>query len=135
MSERFYDPEAGLSAPSMEVRTTSATGGEKGVKPEEYSLIPWEAMDEIAKVYAFGAKKYSAENWRKGYEWNKSFSAMCRHIFAFWRGEDRDPESNLSHLAHAGFHVLSLLTFWLDKGRYGEYDNRFKPAPAPDTDA
>lgn len=109
-----------------EVRTTSASGGEKGVKPEEYALIPWEAMDEIARVYAFGAQKYAAHNWRKGYEWSKSFSALSRHIFAFWKGEDRDPESGLSHLAHAGFHVLSMLTFWLDKDRYGTYDDRYK---------
>ena len=109
-----------------EVRTTSSTGGEKGVKPEDYALIPWGAMDEIARVYAFGAQKYAAHNWRKGYEWGKSFSALCRHIFAFWKGEDRDPESGLSHLAHAGFHVLSLLTFWLERDTYGEHDDRYK---------
>src|SRR5690606_39228861 len=28
-----------------EVRTTSSTGGQKGVKPERYSLIPVEALD------------------------------------------------------------------------------------------
>lgn len=116
----------GEAPQSGEVRSVSSTGGEKGVKPEEYALIPWEAMDEIARVYAFGANKYAAHNWRKGYEWSKSFSALCRHIFAFWKGEERDPESGLSHLAHAGFHVLGMLTFWLDKDRYGEFDDRYK---------
>jgi len=108
-----------------EVRTTSSTGGEKGVKPEEYSLIPWDAMDEVARVYAFGAEKYASHNWRKGYEWSKSFSSLCRHIFAFWRGDDRDPESGLSHLAHAAFHVLGMLSFWLDPERYGQFDDRY----------
>lgn len=108
-----------------EVRTTSSTGGEKGVKPEAWALLPSEALEEIARVYDFGARKYAAHNWRKGYEWNKSFSALCRHIFAWWRGEDLDPESNLSHLAHAGFHVLSLLTFWLKRDKYGEFDDRY----------
>jgi hypothetical protein len=50
-----------------EVRTTSATGGEKGVKPEAWALLPSEALEEIARVYAFGAEKYAAHNWRKGY--------------------------------------------------------------------
>lgn len=113
-----------------EVRTTSETGGQKGVKPENYALIPWDAMDEIARVYEFGAQKYAAHNYRKGYEWSKSFAALCRHIFAFWRGEDRDSESGLSHLAHAGFHVLGLLSFWLDKERYSKFDDRYKPEPS-----
>lgn len=111
-----------------EVRTTSETGGEKGVKPEAWALLPSEALEEIARVYAFGADKYAAHNWRKGYEWSKSFSALCRHIFAFWRGEDLDPESGLSHLGHAGFHILGLLTFWLDREQYKRYDDRYVSA-------
>ena len=121
--------DTGADPSKGEVRTTSSTGGEKGVKPEAYALIPWEAMDEIARVYAFGAEKYAAHNWRKGYEWSKSFSSLCRHIFAWWRGEDLDPESGLSHLGHAGFHVLGLLTWCLDRKRYGEFDDRYRPNP------
>jgi hypothetical protein len=111
---------------AKEVRTVSESGGEKGVKAEAYALLPSEALDEIARVYAFGAEKYAAHNWRKGYEWNKSFSAMMRHLWAFWRGEDLDPESGLSHLGHAGFHVLGLLTFWLKRDLYGKFDDRYK---------
>lgn len=121
-------------AKATEVRTTSSTGGEKGVKPEAWALLPSEALEEIARVYDFGARKYAANNWRKRYEWSKSFSALCRHIFAFWRGEDRDPESNLSHLAHAGFHILTMLTFWLDKEGH-EFDDRYKPEEPKPTPA
>lgn len=110
-----------------EVRAVSASGGEKGVKEENYALIPWEAMDVVAQVYNFGASKYAAHNWRKGYEWSKSISALCRHVFAFVRGQDLDPESGLPHLGHAGFHVLSLLTWWLDRERYGKFDDRYTP--------
>lgn len=108
-----------------EVRTTSSTGGQKGVKPEAYALIPWEAMDEVARVYNEGAKKYAAHNWRNGYEWSKSFSAACRHLFAFWRGEDRDPELGTLHLANAAFHILGMITFALDREKYGEHDDRY----------
>jgi hypothetical protein len=113
-------------ANAKEVRSVSSSGGEKGVKAEAYALLPSEALDEIARVYAFGAEKYAAHNWRKGYEWSKSFSAMMRHLWAFWRGEDLDPESGLSHLGHAGFHVLGLLTFWLKRDKYGDFDDRYK---------
>jgi len=119
------DQAQGGYTPS-EVRTVSASGGEKGVKAEAYALLPSEALDEIARVYDFGANKYAAHNWRKGYEWSKSFSAMMRHLWAFWRGEDLDPESGLSHLGHAGFHVLGLLTFWLKRDLYGKFDDRYK---------
>jgi hypothetical protein len=121
--------------PTTEVRSVSSTGGEKGVKPEAYALIPWEAMDEVARVYNEGAKKYAAHNWRKGYEWSKSFSAACRHLFAFWRGEDIDPELGTRHLAMAIFHLLGMLSFSMDRERYGAFDDRYKPEAATDPDA
>lgn len=108
-----------------EVRTTSSTGGEKGVKPERMSLIPWDAIKEIALVYNFGAKKYAAHNWRKGYEWSKSYDALIRHVTSWWEGEDVDPESGLSHLAHAGFHIFTLLIF---KKVFPDFDDRYKAA-------
>lgn len=106
---------APLTAPSIatsEVRVTNQrTGGEKGQKPQRFGLLPWPAVAQIAEVYAFGASKYADHNWLKGYDWSLSFDAMMRHVSAFWAGEDADPESGLPHMAHAGFHVLALLTF------------------------
>jgi hypothetical protein len=107
-----------------EVRTTSETGGQKGVKPQRMSLLPFRALAKISEVYGFGEKKYSAHNWRLGYEWDKSIDALERHIGAFKDGEDNDPESGLSHIAHAGFHILTLLVFILDP-RYKRFDNRW----------
>jgi hypothetical protein len=107
-----------------EVRTTSETGGQKGVKPQRMSLLPFRALAKISEVYGFGEKKYAAHNWRLGYEWDKSLDALERHIGAFKDGEDNDPESGLSHIAHAGFHILTLLVFILDP-RYKRFDNRW----------
>ena len=84
-----------------------------------------EAVDAIAEVYDFGATKYSDHNWRKGYEWSKSYAAAMRHMTSFWNGETLDPESGLPHVAHAGFHVFALLT-WLSEGEGGEFDDRYK---------
>ena len=48
-----------------EVRTTSSTGAEKGVKPERHDLIPVPALTLLARLYGKGAEKYAAHNWRK----------------------------------------------------------------------
>lgn len=74
-------------------------------------LLPFEALEEIGKVLQFGAKKYDSHNWRKGFVWSRLIGAALRHIFAFARGEDKDPETGFSHLAHAGCCVLFLLSF------------------------
>jgi hypothetical protein len=113
-----------------EIRTTSRTGGQKGVKPERHDLIPRRGIAAIARVFGFGAQKYADHNWRQGYEWGKSIAAMQRHIDAFVDGETYDEESGEPHLAHAGFHVLVLLT-WLEEQGEGvdnEFDDRWRPA-------
>ncbi|MEN9763182.1 MAG: hypothetical protein RI906_3008 [Pseudomonadota bacterium] len=76
-----------------------------------FDLIPFEAIGEIADVLEYGANKYEAHNWARGAEWSRYFSALCRHIFAWWGGEDKDPETGFSHLAHAGCNLLFLMTF------------------------
>lgn len=110
-----------------EVRTTSSTGGEKGVKVERYDLIPVEALATVAELYGKGAEKYAAHNWRQGYEWSKSYAALQRHANAFWRGEDidPDPQTQLPHMAAVVFHALTLLTFMQE---HPGFDDRFKPA-------
>lgn len=77
-------------------------------------MLPPEALTEIAKVLAFGAEKYGRHNWRKGMAWSRLLGAILRHLFAWMQGEDKDPESGLSHLAHAGCDILFLLTYELN---------------------
>lgn len=76
-------------------------------------LLPFEALTEVSKVYAFGAAKYNDHNWRLGFAWSRLLAAAIRHIFAWAAGEDKDPESGLSHLVHAAFNILSLISFEL----------------------
>ena len=75
------------------------------------SLLPGEAMEAIARVLDYGAKKYDAHNWRKGMSWSRLLDGGLRHLFAFARGERKDPETGLSHLAHAGAGLLFLITY------------------------
>ena len=76
-----------------------------------FDLVPWEAVGDIADVLSIGAQKYSANNWCRGTEWGRYFAALCRHIFAWWRGEDLDSETGKSHLAHAGCCLLFLMEY------------------------
>lgn len=97
-----------------EVRVTDpVTGGQKGIKPERFDLFPFDALEEVARVYGYGASKYADDNWLKGYRWRLSMGALLRHVARFALGEDRDPETGCLHLAHAAWHCLTLITFTL----------------------
>jgi hypothetical protein len=109
----------------IETMTTSNTGGMKATKRQRYDLLPRTALDAIAEVFAFGAEKYDSHNWRKGYEWSKSYSAAMRHMTAHWDGETYDSESGLAHLAHAGCHIMFMLTWLETQGAGTQFDDRF----------
>ncbi len=94
-------------------------GSTGGVKYDDgkadISLLPPEALVAIAEVFTFGAKKYAADNWRGGFKWRRVVSAILRHLFAWSAGQDKDPETGLSHIAHVGCNVMFLLTFIITK--------------------
>jgi hypothetical protein len=64
------------------------------------------ALDGVARVMAFGAKKYDRMNWDKVDDRERYLSAALRHISAHCRGERVDGESGEDHLDHA---ICSLL--------------------------
>lgn len=73
-------------------------------------LVPLDAVSEIAKVLGHGAKKYGANNWQHLDNAQKRYlGATLRHLTAYQKGEKKDPESGLSHLAHAGCNILFML--------------------------
>jgi hypothetical protein len=89
----------------------SKTGVKFDSSKTRYDLLPASPLEQVARIYTFGANKYSDRNWEKGMKWSRVFAACMRHMWAFWRGEDIDPESGQSHLAHAAFNVLALLEY------------------------
>jgi hypothetical protein len=110
-----------------DIRTTPVISGsalkfDEGKLP--YHLLSTEAMNQTAAVLAFGAEKYAEHNWRKGFAWSRPLAAAMRHITAFNAGEDKDPESGLSHLAHAACCIMFLLEF---EKTHKELDDRYKP--------
>lgn len=92
----------------------AVTGGEKGSKLARFDLIPPSALWALAEHYGRGAQKYADNNWRRGYSWGLSYAALCRHLVAFWDGEDIDPETGSHHLTAVAWHAFTLFTFRVD---------------------
>lgn len=91
--------EAGLTDPK----------GEAGKLKCPLHLLPPTAMSQTAWVLALGAHKYGPWNWRGSkVEAMTYVGAIMRHLSAWTSGEDLDPESGKSHLAHiaAGCSIL-----------------------------
>lgn len=106
-------------APAVDLSVAVKADGDK-VRTD---LLPVGPMLAIAEVLTFGAKKYADHNWRQGFKWSRLLGAAMRHLFAFLRGEDKDPETGLSHLAHLGCCVMFLLEH--EQRGLGE-DDRYK---------
>ena len=78
----------------------------------DWSLLPWEPLREVVKVYDFGARKYDSFNWHKGVVYSKLWASMLRHMTQYWLyGERDDKESGCHHMAHVVFWCFAFMTF------------------------
>lgn len=100
--------DASLGIDSMKFGTPLGGTKHDDGKPRMDLLSP-QALVEIANVLSVGAKKYDDHNWRKGFDWSRLYGAALRHLLAHMDGEDHDPETGLSHLAHAGCCIMFLI--------------------------
>lgn len=57
-----------------------------------FDLIPARPLRALAELFTKGAGKYSARNWEVGMRYGRVFSAMMRHAWAWWGGEEYDKE-------------------------------------------
>ena len=99
------------------------TGIKHDQEKPDMSLISSIALFKVAQVMTFGKNKYSANNWRGGFYWTRVISAALRHIFLYLGGETLDPETGISHLAHACCGLFFLLEF---EETHRELDDRYK---------
>lgn len=74
-----------------------------------YDLVPPHAIQHLAKVLTFGAKKYKPNNWRNNTDLSRYEGALLRHFEAYRMGEMLDPETGMPHLAHALTNLVFLL--------------------------
>lgn len=81
-----------------------------GMTKPPLSLVPATAIIEESMAFADGEKKYSKANWRQ-YPVSAStyINAALRHIMQWYDGEDIDPSSGVSHLAHARSNLAILI--------------------------
>lgn len=83
----------------------------------QWSLIPWGPMKEVAKVFAFGAKKYVPHGWKTVKDGEQRYKeAMARHALACLDGELHDAESGFHTAAHVISSALIVLAFQLGRG-------------------
>lgn len=104
-------------AKAIEGAVGTALQLDQGTKHDEgkdpWHLLPPDALRAVAKVLAFGAKKYAPRNWELGMDWHRPYAGLLRHMGAWWEREPTDPESGMSHLWHAGFCILVLISYEL----------------------
>lgn len=79
-------------------------------------LLPPIALLQVARVFGYGACKYDDYNYRNGLGHERIYAAAQRHLLSWWSGEEYDPETGESHLAHAACSVLMLMD-----NRYGSH--------------
>jgi hypothetical protein len=81
------------------------------------------ALLAIGKCIEFGTHKYPAvDNWKLvDNAFTRYQDAMQRHYLKYLAGEERDPETNLLHLAHMGWNALAILELYLSEHKE-DYD-------------
>jgi hypothetical protein len=75
----------------------------------------WESIKQVLAVLTYGDTKYPADdgaNWLRLSDPSKRFKdALTRHLIAYRSGEQNDPETGKSHLAHVITNALFLMYF------------------------
>lgn len=91
-----------------------------------YDLLEPFAIEQLARIFTKGAKKYADNNWLKGMKWSKMIASLKRHIAAFERGEDYDFDPNCEgckngtcvnhtgelHMAQAAWNAMGLVSYY-----------------------
>lgn len=90
------------------------TGIKHDQEKPRYSLLPVEPIEEVVKVLTIGAKKYADDNWKNVEPYaDRYYSAALRHIQSWRKGEIKDRETRLHHIAHAVCCLIFIL--WKEK--------------------
>lgn len=90
-------------------------------KPQ-WNLVDWDALIPMIRVLMYGATKYSPNNWKKGLTYTSTMDSLMRHITAFSKGEDIDPESGEPHVGHILCNAMFLSYYYQFMK---EFDDRY----------
>lgn len=94
-----------------------------GIDPKDFELFPWETIVPVVKVLVMGAKKYSRNNWRKGFSYAGLFDSFMRHVTSVQQTKESpekrlDSESKLPHLYHVACNLLFLISHTLNPNQF-----------------
>lgn len=69
----------------------------------------------IGACVEFGTHKYpKSDNWKLVEDGiNRYTNSLMRHLAKHFSGQERDPETGLPHLFHAGWNMLAIIEFYL----------------------
>jgi hypothetical protein len=97
-----------------DLKRLECEGGRKNDKGKpRVDLVPPRAILEVAAVLTDGVGEYGEHNWRQGIAYSRLYSAIQRHLLAFWLGNDVD-ESGHRGLAHACTDIMMLMEMHRD---------------------
>ena len=90
-------------------------------------LIDAHFVEDVGRVLAFGATKYTPDNWKAGMAMGKCLAAVLRHTYALLKDEYLDPETGFSHAAHAACGLM-FVHYYARLKMFRVPDDRWKPA-------
>lgn len=79
-------------------------------------LLPWPELEEIAKVFTAGAKKYGPNRWKNlpgGYQRYKG--ALLRHLTEVEKGNATDTDTGCLHIAQVAVNAIFMLHFKMEE--------------------
>ena len=91
-----------------------------------WELLPLQTLEEVVRIYSFGAEKYGPNTWQNldnGYDRYKA--ALLRHLVSYEKGETHDAESGIHALAHMAWNAIAMLHIALEKEKKEMYE--FEP--------
>ena len=75
------------------------------------------ALQAVGEVGTYGANKYTDNGWMEVQDGvNRYTDAMYRHLLKEAAGEQKDPDTDLLHAAHAAWNALARLDLMLREG-------------------
>ena len=75
-----------------------------------WELLPLIELEDVVRVYTFGAEKYGPNTWRYLPEGLQRYkAALMRHLVEFEKGQVLDDESRIPHLAHVVWNAIAML--------------------------
>jgi hypothetical protein len=90
-----------------------------------YDLVHPAAHEGMVKVLTKGSVKYTPRNWEKGLSWLSVVASLKRHLAAFEKGEDYDPETGLLHVDHLQCNAHFLSAYYKSAPQFDDRQHRY----------